>query len=186
MVHLHSWALRNGASISSHPRSSFVTALAAYDRYDDRMKTRSAKPVKTRQFLAKRRRATVVPIESRITILGHQKVILDNALAEIYGVSVKRLNQQVNRNQSRFPADFMFQITPREFAALWLQIATAKIFSPSLTAFRIAGLFSCVLYFMRLRYRLPSTCRTMASISSGTCKNAAASSATAFGSRSTR
>ena len=69
----------------------------------------------------------MVPIESRITILGHQKVILDNALAEIYGVSVKRLNQQVNRNQSRFPADFMFQITPREFAALRLQFATSKL-----------------------------------------------------------
>jgi hypothetical protein len=42
------------------------------------------------------------------------------------------------------------------------------------------------LYFMRFRYKLPSTCRTMASMSSGACKNAAISSATAFGSRSTR
>ncbi|MGA7292671.1 MAG: ORF6N domain-containing protein [Terriglobales bacterium] len=67
-----------------------------------------------------------MPIESRITILRHQKVILDTALAEIYGVPVKRLNQQVNRNHERFPSDFMFQITTREFAALRLQFATSK------------------------------------------------------------
>jgi ORF6N domain len=68
----------------------------------------------------------VVPIESSIVILRHQKIILDTALAEIYGVSVKRLNQQVNRNRERFPADFMFQLKPREFANLRLQIATAR------------------------------------------------------------
>jgi hypothetical protein len=68
----------------------------------------------------------VVPIESRITILRHQKVILDTALAELYGVPVKRLNQQVNRNRERFPSDFMFQLTAREFAALRLQFATSK------------------------------------------------------------
>ncbi|MFY9701183.1 MAG: ORF6N domain-containing protein [Terriglobales bacterium] len=72
------------------------------------------------------RRATVVPIESRITILRSQKIILDTALAEIYGVPVKRLNQQVNRNRERFPSDFMFQITRREFTALRLQFATSK------------------------------------------------------------
>ena len=68
----------------------------------------------------------MVPIESRITILRHQKVILDTALAELYGVPVKRLNQQVHRNRERFPSDFMFQITPREFADLRLQFATSK------------------------------------------------------------
>jgi len=68
----------------------------------------------------------VVPIESRITILRRQKVILDTALAELYKVPVKRLNQQVNRNRERFPSDFMFQLTPREFASLRLQIATSK------------------------------------------------------------
>ena len=68
----------------------------------------------------------MVPIESRITILRHQKVILDTALAELYGVPVKRLNQQVNRNRERFPSDFMFQLTPREFAALRLQFATSN------------------------------------------------------------
>ena len=68
----------------------------------------------------------MVPLESRIAILRRQKVILDTALAEIYGVPVKRLNQQVNRNRERFPSDFMFQLKPREFANLRLQIATSR------------------------------------------------------------
>jgi ORF6N domain len=117
---------QNRVSVSSHLRSSFVTAQVDCQNYDHKMQVRSAKPKQTRQLLANRRRATVVPIESRITILGHQKIILDSALAEIYGVPVKRLNQQVNRNRSRFPADFMFRLKPREFAALRLQFATSK------------------------------------------------------------
>jgi hypothetical protein len=76
--------------------------------------------------VASRERAAVLPIEPRMAILRHQKVILDTALAEIYGVPVKRLNQQVNRNRERFPSDFMFQLKPREFAALRLQFATSK------------------------------------------------------------
>lgn len=90
------------------------------------MQMRTAQHKETQQLLAPRRKAAVVPIESRITILGQQKIILDTALAEIYGVPVKRLNQQVKRNRSRFPADFMFQLKPREFAALRLQFATAN------------------------------------------------------------
>jgi hypothetical protein len=67
-----------------------------------------------------------VPVESRILIVRRQRVILDSDLAALYGVTVKRLNQQVNRNQERFPADFMFQLTSREDKALRLQIATSK------------------------------------------------------------
>jgi phage regulator Rha-like protein len=70
--------------------------------------------------------ALAVPVESRILILRNQRVILDSDLAELYGVTVKRLNQQVNRNQERFPADFMFQLTAKEDKALRLQIATSK------------------------------------------------------------
>src|ERR1700730_4304291 len=81
---------------------------------------------KTAQIPRNTHRQSVLPIESRITIMGHQRIILDTALAEIYGVPVKRLNQQVNRNRSRFPADFMFQLKPREFASLRLQFATPK------------------------------------------------------------
>jgi hypothetical protein len=90
------------------------------------MQLRSAKPLAITHTLAKQRKAAVVPIESRITILRQQKVILDKVLAEIYGVTAKRLNEQVKRNRSRFPADFMFQLKTREFAALRLQFATAN------------------------------------------------------------
>ena len=65
-------------------------------------------------------------VESRILFLRHQRIILDTDLAQLYGVSVKRLNQQVTRNQERFPSDFMFQLTKKEYGALRLQIATSK------------------------------------------------------------
>ncbi len=68
----------------------------------------------------------VVPVESRILILRRRRVILDSDLAELYGVTVKRLNQQVNRNQERFPIDFMFRLSAKEDQALRLQIATSK------------------------------------------------------------
>ena len=60
------------------------------------------------------RRPLAVPVESRILILRHQRVILDSDLAELYGVPVRQLNQQVKRNRERFPADFMFQLTAKE------------------------------------------------------------------------
>lgn len=76
--------------------------------------------------MPKRRGKPVFSVESRILFLRHQRVILDVDLAELYGVSVKRLNQQVTRNQERFPSDFMFQLTKKEYEALRLQIATSK------------------------------------------------------------
>jgi hypothetical protein len=91
------------------------------------MQLRSLKLGRRRRPLANRRKSSVVPIESRITILRNQKIILDTVLAEIYGVPVKRLNQQINRNRERFPSDFMFQITPREFTILRLQFATSRL-----------------------------------------------------------
>ena len=65
-------------------------------------------------------------VESRILILRHQKVILDNDLAALYGVTVKRLNEQIRRNQERFPSDFMFLLTAKEHIALRTQIATSN------------------------------------------------------------
>jgi ORF6N domain len=73
------------------------------------------------------RRGVVVSIESRIIILRRHKVILDTALAELYSVSVKRLNEQVKRNRERFPADFMFQLTAHENDCLKSQIATSNL-----------------------------------------------------------
>ena len=52
--------------------------------------------------------------------------MLDNDLAELYGVTAKRLNQQVTRNPGRFPADFAFRLTKEQFADLRLQSATSS------------------------------------------------------------
>ena len=65
---------------------------------------------------------TEVSVQSRIRVIRDVQVILDKDLAELYGVSVKRLNEQVKRNLSRFPADFMFKLTKDE--CLRSQIAT--------------------------------------------------------------
>ncbi|MDI6736573.1 MAG: ORF6N domain-containing protein [bacterium] len=65
-------------------------------------------------------------IEKKIYLIRGQKVMLDSDLAKIYGVTTTRLNQQVNRNQDRFPEDFMFQLTKEEFESLILQFATSK------------------------------------------------------------
>ena len=67
-----------------------------------------------------------IPVESRILILRHQRVILDSDLAELYGVPVKQLNQQIKRNRERFPTDFMFQLTAKEDKSLRSQIVTSK------------------------------------------------------------
>lgn len=55
-----------------------------------------------------------------------QRVILDADLACIYGFATARLNQQVKRNQARFPEDFGFRLTQSEFPNLMLQIATSS------------------------------------------------------------
>ena len=62
-------------------------------------------------------------IVSRILLLRGQKVILDADLAELYGVSTGRFNEQVRRNRDRFPSDFMFQLTNQEVERLRSQIA---------------------------------------------------------------
>jgi hypothetical protein len=65
-------------------------------------------------------------IESAIYLLRGQRVMLDSDLAAIYGVTTKRLNEQLKRNRSRFPQDFAFQLTAEEFRNLKSQIATSK------------------------------------------------------------
>src|SRR3990172_264518 len=59
-----------------------------------------------------------IMIERKIFLLRHQKVILSPHLAELYGVETRTLNQAVKRNRTRFPEDFMFQLTDTEVA--WL------------------------------------------------------------------
>jgi hypothetical protein len=65
-------------------------------------------------------------IVEKIYIIGGQKVMLDRDLAEMYGVEVKRLNQAVKRNNSRFPEDFMFQLSQDEFQNLKSQFVTSS------------------------------------------------------------
>jgi len=76
--------------------------------------------------MPKRAGTPTVAVESRILFVRHHRVILDADIAKLYGVPVKRLNEQVKRNQERFPSDFMFQLTEKEHAALRSQIATSK------------------------------------------------------------
>ena len=65
-------------------------------------------------------------IERHIHVIRGKKVMLDTDLAQLYGVTTKRLNEAVKRNRSRFPETFMFQLTHKEIAAMRSQIATAS------------------------------------------------------------
>jgi hypothetical protein len=68
----------------------------------------------------------IKPVEPKILILRGMRVILDSELAELYGVQVKRLNEQVKRNAERFPQDFMFQLSFSERENLRSQFATSS------------------------------------------------------------
>jgi len=69
---------------------------------------------------------SVESITSRIYFIRGLKVMIDRDLAELYGVETKRLKEQVRRNISRFPEDFMFVITNQEVRNLRSQIATSS------------------------------------------------------------
>jgi hypothetical protein len=65
-------------------------------------------------------------IEQTILLIRRHRVMLDTDLAKLYGVTTKVLNQAAKRNATRFPADFMFQLTTEETAALRSQFVTSK------------------------------------------------------------
>ena len=65
-------------------------------------------------------------IQQLILLIRGKKVMLDSDLAKLYGVSTKRLNEQVKRNRDRFPEDFMFQLNPTEVNNLRSHFATSK------------------------------------------------------------
>ena len=67
-----------------------------------------------------------INIESLIHIIRGQKVMFDSDLAMLYGVETRTLNQAVKRNITRFPDDFMFQVTKEEWNSLRSQIVTLK------------------------------------------------------------
>jgi hypothetical protein len=73
--------------------------------------------------------AALIPVEriehTILRLRGHN-VMLDADLAALYRVTTKRFNEKVKRNARRFPPDFMFQLTKKEYADLRSQIATSR------------------------------------------------------------
>lgn len=65
-------------------------------------------------------------ILNRIYVVRGQKVMLDEDLAQMYKVETRRLNEQVKRNANRFPKDFMFTLTAKEYENLTSQNATSR------------------------------------------------------------
>jgi hypothetical protein len=68
-------------------------------------------------------------IHNKIFEVRGQRVMLDFDLAELYEVETKRINEQVRRNKERFPDDFMFKTTTKEWNNIQSQIATGSIAS---------------------------------------------------------
>lgn len=65
-------------------------------------------------------------VEQHILLIRGHKVMLDRDLADLYEVETKAMNRAVQRNLARFPEDFMFQLTPDEFADLRRQSGTSS------------------------------------------------------------
>jgi hypothetical protein len=84
---------------------------------------------KTRALTIARRPSAlrIASIEKSIYIFRGLKVMVDADLARLYKVPTSRLNEQVKRNRSRFPKDFMFQLTAEEAASLISQNAISNL-----------------------------------------------------------
>ncbi len=65
-------------------------------------------------------------VERKIYLIRGHKVMLSMDLAKLYGVPAMRLNEQVKRNMKRFPGDFMFQLSDKEYEILKSQIAISS------------------------------------------------------------
>src|ERR1039457_219671 len=70
--------------------------------------------------------STLLPYTTLFRSVRGQKVLLDEDLGRIYGVPTKAMNQAVKRNLKRFPGDFMFQLTRKEFENLKFQFGTSS------------------------------------------------------------
>jgi len=77
--------------------------------------------------MSQKTKAVPEQIRQRIFLIRGQKVILDAHLAELYDVATRVLVQAVTRNRSRFPRDFMFQLSKREFERLRSQIVISNV-----------------------------------------------------------
>jgi len=81
------------------------------------------------KFMTKHTEAIAIPDEiimNQIYYIRNQKVMIDRDLAELYGVETKQLKRQVARNITRFPSDFMFELTLKEFENLRSQFGTSR------------------------------------------------------------
>ena len=76
--------------------------------------------------MSKNSLVTLKTIEHAILTLRGRRVLLDSDLAALYGVETKALNQAVKRSQERFPEDFAYQLTQKEFTALMSQNVMSK------------------------------------------------------------
>ena len=65
-------------------------------------------------------------IHQKIFVIRGQKVLFDRDLALLYGVSTRDLNKAISRNKDRFPSDFMFQLTQKEFEDLMFHFGTSS------------------------------------------------------------
>jgi len=82
----------------------------------------------------KKNKTALIAIEAiagGIVVLRGQRVMLDADLAALYGVTVKRLNEQVKRNLERFPTDFTFQLSREEWGSLRSQFGSCRTTEPA-------------------------------------------------------
>jgi ORF6N domain-containing protein len=80
-------------------------------------------------MMSKKEERSMIPDEtvmSKIYFIRGQKVMLDSDLSDLYQVETKRLKEQVKRNISRFPNQYMFELNEKEFSALRSQFATSN------------------------------------------------------------
>jgi hypothetical protein len=107
-------------------RSQSVTGSAVV-----RWRSRALNPYRsTRGALFMNETTSNELLEPLIFAIRDRRVVLDADLARLYGVTTKRFNEAFQRNRRRFPADFAFQLTTREFNLLRSQIATGLSQAP--------------------------------------------------------
>jgi hypothetical protein len=83
-------------------------------------------PPRERDAMPKKNVVSIVKVQKRILMLRGQRVILDQDLAQLYGVETKTLKRAVRRNLERFPLDFMFCLTVEESSRLRYQFGTLE------------------------------------------------------------
>lgn len=115
--------------INRKPYSSRDPEVPALKPFDAGRNIRYV-PIRNSHFFmqkpSKPARAATQDIDHRIRLMRGRRVILDTDIAALYGVPTFRFNEAVKRNRTRFPDDFMFQLSGQEAASLTSQIAISK------------------------------------------------------------